>query len=261
MQLSNTTDQSGLVQRVERLSRRPYGSSGDELREIINDLNNAFEKIIPVLLLRNDLLRWDDINHTDKPVGTFDIVANQNDYKIATDDNSLDILNIIGVRVIHETGDTQYIDLERITPDDRRVPEILNPNTTVTGQPTGFLELGNVIYFDILPESAVTAGGEVMFQRQQAYFTVTGTSDDDTTEPGIPLPFHDLLAHYAALDWVMVNRTDDGNLINLLRSEIQRMEEDLTQFIDTRNPTHVVATTRAIDYGVRGTRRINPWRQ
>lgn len=247
MQLSNTTSQAGLVQKVERWTRRPYGRSGNELREIINGINDSFARILPLLLSYNDLIRWDDTNHTDAPVGTVNLVANQNDYKITQDDNSLDILNIIYVRILNNTGDTQYQELERISADDSRVPEILNPNTAITGSPTGYLELGNRLYLNILPDESITNGLEIGFAREQNYFTVTGTSGDDTTEPGFPKPFHELLALYEAQDWNAINRPKDIRLQNTLDKRIERMERDFKKFIHMRNPARKIMTMKEID--------------
>jgi len=137
---------------------------------------------------------------------------------------------------------TAYTDLYRITLDDPRVAEIMSPDTTVTGTPGGFLEVGNIIYLDILPSYAATRGIELFFGRQQRYFT----SSDAAIEPGIPLPFHELLALYAALDWNMVNRTDDGNLISMLQGRINQIEKDLKNFINMRNPSRAKMTMKPI---------------
>ena len=242
-QFNVTTGQkNGLIQMVERWTRHQHGeATGDLLLDFTDEINGAFEDIMPLLLAYNDKIRWDDtVNHTDKPIGNVDIVANQNDYLIAQDDNSLDILNINYVRAIKTTGDTKYYDLEKITSDDSRVSEILSPDTAVTGQPTGYLELGNRIYLDILPDSNVTNGLEIGFQREQYYFLST----DTTKEAGIPKPFHRLLAYIAALNWNLVNRTDDTALIQILRGKIEKKEGQLEEFIRLRNPSNVEISTK-----------------
>ena len=252
MQLSHITNQSGLVELVEFWTRREYGTSGDDLREIINGLNRAFERIIPLLLAYSDQLRWDDLNHTDAPIGTTNLVANQNDYKITVDDNSLDILNLVAIRVYNSSTATKYTELTRITLDDERVPEIMSPTTAITGVPSGFLEVGNVLYLDVLPSYSATNGIQLFFQRQQAYFTPTGTSATDATEPGIPLPFHEILGLYAALDWNSVNRSEDGNLLSLIQGRITKREKELREFIHLRHPSKAVMRPRRVDIGVNG---------
>jgi hypothetical protein len=201
-----------------------------------------------MLLAYNDQVRWDDIAHTDAPIGTTNLVASQNDYQIKTDDNSLDILNITKVRAYPDASTTTYYELDRINANDSRVAGILSPDTTITGTPSGFIELGNVIYLDILPSYSATNGLEIFFSREQSYFTVTGSSGDDTAEPGIPKPFHELLAMKAALTWNEVNRNEDTNLLQTLIGKIREKEVKLKDFIDMRNPTRVNMTMRPVKH-------------
>lgn len=257
MQLSDTTNQSGLVQRVERYTRRPYGTSGDELREIINDLNESQADLMPTVLAFNDQLQWDDLNHTDAPIGTTNLVSGQEDYKITTDDNSLDILNITNVRIYPSSTATQYEDLTLMTPDDYRFPDALSPSSTETGTPTHYVELGNVLYLYPQPDYAATAGLQIFFQRQQQYFTVTGTSGNDTTEPGIPLIFHELIALKAAHRWTIVNRADDVSFIQSLNSMISQKENDLDSFVKLRHPARARMTPRLTDKGAGTGARTN----
>lgn len=247
-QLSNTTDNSGLVQQVEKWAGLPYGSSANTLREIINNLNIAFENIIPLLLSYNDNIRWEDLNHTDAPIGYVNIVSGQNDYKITTDSNSLDILNITNVRILNSATATLYEELERMTIDDPRARDAQSPGTDNQGTPTHFLEVGNRLYLYPEPQYAATNGIELFFGRQQVYFTVTGTSGNDTTEPGIPLPFHELLSLYAALDYISARKPDEGNLMGIISAKIQEKERNLRRFISLRNPTKAKMTMNKIQY-------------
>lgn len=237
------------MQRYERYTRQPYGSlTGNSLRECINDLNAAFEDLMPLLLLYNDQIRWDDINHTDAPIGKFNLVANQNDYKILTDDNSLDILNITHVRILPSSTATEYVELKRLTADGPNITSILSPSSNVTGVPTHFVELGNRIYLNVLPSYSATNGVEIFFSREQLYFTVTGTPGDDATKPGIPKPFHELLVLKAAIRWATVNTTDDTNLLTMLRDEAKTKEDSLKNFIASRNPARRGLSMRKTNY-------------
>lgn len=242
-QFSDITNKNGLIQLFEFWTRQPDGTvSGDttKLKIATTRLNAAFENILPLLLAFNDQVRWDDLNNTDAPIGYTNIVANQHDYKITVDDNSYDILNITHVRILPSATATQYVELERMTADDPDVAEVLDPSSTRTGTPSRFLELGNTIYFDALPSYSATNGLALFFGRQQQYFVST----DTTKEPGIPLPFHELLALQAALDWNVVNRTTDAELIRELRGMIQRKTESLKDFTDLRHPTNVRMTMK-----------------
>ena len=245
MVFSDTTNKDGMIQVFERLTRMPDGAvTGTLLKQVTAQINEAFEDIMPILLAYHDQIRWDDLNHTDAPIGRVNLVANQNDYKITVDDNSLDILNITHVRVFTSSTDTSYNELERITADDPRVPEILSPDTSITGIPSGFLELGNRLYLDILPSYSATNGIEIFFGREQSYFAST----DTTKEGGIPKIFHKLLVIIAAHEWVLVNRTDDTNLIVGLDNKRIEKVRSLKNFIDMRNPIKVKMTMKKINH-------------
>lgn len=242
-QFSDTSNKNGLIQIFEFWTRQPDGTVSNSttlLKQATMLINSAFENIIPLLLAFNDQIRWDDTNNTDAPVGRINLVANQNDYKITADDNSLDILNITHVRILTSATATRYVELERVTSDDPDVAEIISPTTAITGTPNRFLELGNTLYLDILPTYSATLGIEIFFGRQQVYFVST----DTIAKPGIPLPFHELLALYAAESWNMVNRSSDGNLLTLLQGRIAQKVKDLKSFIDLRNPSRSIMTPK-----------------
>lgn len=244
---SDTTNKNGLIQIFEFWTRMKDGTvSGNAtlLKQITARINSAFERIMPILLCYSDHIRWDDINHTNKPVGTFNIVSGQADYKITADDGSLDILNVTDVRILTSSSGTEYETLEKMTLDDATVLDAVSPNPSNTGVPTHWVENGNIIYLYPEPDYSATNGAKVFFSRIQDYFT----SSDTTQEPGIPQPFHELLALHAALDWNMVNRTSDGNLITLLRERIKGMEDNLRDFTALRNPTRTRATMDSVSY-------------
>lgn len=244
-QFSDTTNKNGLIQKFEFWARLTDGEvTGTLLKQVTDRINQGFDRIMPILLAYNDQIRWDDLNHTDAPIGRLNLVANQNDYKITEDDNSLDILNITHVRILPSATGTIYQDLQRISSDDLQITEILSPNTAVTGTPSGFVELGNRIYLDVLPSYSATNGIEIFFGREQSYFVST----DTTKEPGIPKLFHELLALYAALDYVSVNRPDEANTLTIIRNRIAEIERDLKRFINLRNPSKAKMTMKSINH-------------
>lgn len=222
---------------MEFWTRQPYGSSGNTLREIYARLNRAFDHIMPLLLSYSDHIRWDDINQTDQPIGYVNIVLNQPDYKVATDGNALDIINITRVRIYTSASSTTYVELEQMFINDERALEAMSPSLIPAGTPSHFLEFNNVIYLFPRPNYASTSGLELFFERQQVIFTSTGTSASVTTKPGIPSPFHELLALYAAQDWIMVNRSDDVNTIKNIQNRIDKKEQALFDVISMKNRT------------------------
>lgn len=242
-QFSDTTNKNGLVQLFEFWTRLPDGTvTGTLLKQVTARINSAFEKIMPILLSYSDNIRWDDTNHTDRPIGTINLVSGQSDYTVTTDANSLDILNLLNVRILPSATDTDYRELERLTMDDERVLSAMSPNSNDTGIPYAFVENGNNLFLYPEPNYSATNGIQLFFAREQSYFAST----DTTKEPGIPKPFHELLALYAALDWSIVNRTNDSNLLSLIRQRIEETEKNLKNFIDLRNPARMRMSMKPI---------------
>lgn len=247
MQFSNTTTKDGLIQTCEFWTRHPdAGISGaaNLLKQFTARINRGFDRIMPRLLSYTDHIRWDDVNHTDRPVGTINLVSGQADYTISEDDNSLDVLNITAVRVLLSATDTEYQTLERMTLDDPRALDAISPNSEVSGTPSYFVENNGTIFLYPEPDYSATNGIKLYFEREQSYFVST----DTTKDPGIPKPFHELLALYASLDWNCVNRTNDVSLKNELKERIFKMENDLDTMITTRNPTRSKITPKKILY-------------
>lgn len=235
----------GHIQHFEFWTRMKSGSvTGTLLKQVTALHNRAFDRIMPLLLSYSDHIRWDDINHTDAPIGYINLDANQNDYKITVDGNSLDILNITNVRILPSATDTAYRDLERMTIDDPRATEAMSPDSSVTGTPSAFVEVGSRLYFDVIPSYSATDGIEIFFGREESYFAST----DTTKEAGIPKIFHELLTLYSALDWNMVNRTDDSQLIERLQQRIREIEQNLKNFIDLRHPTKNYMTMKGVNH-------------
>lgn len=245
MQFSDTTNKNGMIQKFEFWTRQPDGTvTGTLLKQVTALINSGFDRIMPFLLSYSDYIRWDDINHTDKPVGTLTMTSGQGDYKITEDDNALDILNFTNVKILASTTATEYTDLTRMTLDDSRVEEALSPSPATSGVPTHWLENGNKIYLYPEPNYTKAAGIKVFFEREQSY----AVSTDTTKEFGIPKIFHELPVLYAALDWNRVNRSDDVGLIREIKEEIFKQENNLKNLISLRNPTKTVMTTAPISF-------------
>ena len=131
--------------------------------------------------------------------------------------------------------------LERVYTNDTRAEDFLSPDSTNTGIPTGFLEFGNSIFLNPKPNYDAANGGKLFFERQQSYFT----SSDTTKEPGIPKPFHDILAYIASLEWLIVYKPDNALLVNRIKEKLQVKNQQLQDLIDRRTPTVRRMATRA----------------
>lgn len=247
MVFSDTTNKNGIIQEIEFWTGiGDAGISGDAtlLKQMTSRVNQGFDRITPQLYAYSTHLKWDDQNNTDMPIGTFPLAAAQSDYTIAEDDNSLDILNIVGVQVLPSATATLYNDVEIISLDDPRAMECLAPTSTVTGPPTMVVVRGNTLHFNSNPGYVNSAGGRILFEREPSYFAST----DTTKEPGIPKPFHGVLPLYAAYDWLVVNKPSNDMLITRVEAQIAKREKALRDAINGRFRSSPIMRPRITPY-------------
>jgi hypothetical protein len=245
---SDTTNKNGLIQLIEFWTNLGDGAiSGNAtlLKVMTARVNSAFDRIMPLLMSMTDYLRWDDINNTDLPVGTIDVVSGQSDYTIKTDANALNILNITGVQIHASNNATFFFPLQRMTMDDEWAPFAISPPaTTFVGVPRYFLEMGNTLFLFPQPNYSATNGMKIFFERDPSYFLST----DTTKKPGIPRPFHELLALYPAYDWIVTNKPDNTVLVTRIEAQIKRRESELEALIGARAPTHNKITAQPFTF-------------
>ena len=242
---SDTTNKNGLIQECEFWTNLGDGTiSGDTtlLAQFTARINAGFDRISPILY---KYLGFDDPNHNDEPAGTFDIVSGQYDYTIAQDDNTLDILDITGVRIFPSATATQYVDLEEITGDNINAMEVMSPNSDDVGVPSKYLKKGNTIFLTPQPNYNATNGIKIYFSREIAYFDSSGY---DTREAGIPRPFQGLLPLYASYDWLIVNKPDNKMAITRIEEQISKREKQLDNLINSRYPKRSIMTMSKINY-------------
>jgi hypothetical protein len=236
MKFSDTSTKQGLIQECEFWTNLGDAAiSGDStlLKVFANRLNRAYDNVLPLVLSRDDKMRWDDTNQPDHPIGTLDLSSSYHDYEVLVDDNGVSILNITDVMILDSATATEYRRLRRMTLDDPQSLNAMSPNPTDTGIPSAFVEKDNIIFLSPKPNYSVTAGIKLFFERSPDYFT----SADTTQTPGIPEPFHPLLALYASYDWLLVNKPEATTLITRVEARIAQMRTDLGAAITRRNPT------------------------
>jgi hypothetical protein len=247
MQFSNTTDKNGILQDCEFWTGLGDGGITNKTTlkaQFTSRVNQGFDRLTPFLYSWTTHLKWDDTNATDLPIATFDLATSTADYKIAEDDNSLDILNITAVQVLPSATATQYVDVEVIALDDPRAVGCLSPMTGISGPANYVLVRGNTLHFPQTPGYNATNGCRIFFEREQSYFTAS----DTTKEPGIPKPFHGLLPLYASYDWLLVNKPANGELITRIEAQIAKREAGLRSAINGRFPSRVIMTPKLKPY-------------
>lgn len=133
--------------------------------------------------------KWDDANRTTLPIGTGNLVSDQDNYSV-----SVGYLKLIRVRVKDQNGN--WITLK---PIQRR--SLSDSDLAASGTPTSYYKLGNSIFLTPIPNYALTGGIEIQVQKGGVYFT----TDDTTKEPGYAPHLHRLNSLGPALDYLDIN--------------------------------------------------------
>lgn len=244
---SNTTTKTGHIQKCEFwCNLGDAGISGDAtLVKIFTGLiNDAYDRLMPRLLVYLKHLGYDDINNTGLPFDLTNLTSGTSVYSITTDDNSNESMVLLKVAILPTSSSTQYVELEQISADDPDAPFYVSPNSQQTGIPTKVLILGRKLFFNVIPNYSATNGIKTFMVREHKAFAST----DTTAVASIPLPFQSLLSVYASHDWVIVNKPDQETLISRLEAEIQKREKELQSFISTTTNTREVMTPSLSSY-------------
>lgn len=227
MVFNDTTTKQGLIQEIEFWTNLGDGVvSGDTtlVKQFTNRLNRAFDRVLPLILSTDETLQWDDPNHTDEPMAVADLVSGQQAYGAVTDESGNSILNVVKV-FARSAEDVDYFELTPVPVGLGREDRILNPSAAYIGIPTEYVERGGQLFLGPVPNYDCDGGLKIMFERSQSYFA----SSDTTKTPGIPSPFHQLLALYASKDWLTVNKAENRLLIAELKEEIAKQEQKLKE--------------------------------
>ena len=234
MQFNDTTNRTGLIQECEFWTNLGVGGiSGDsvQLAEFTRLINNAgYDEVLPIVLSNDAKWQWDDPNHTDHPIATTDIVLGQPDYSFVADEHENSILEIDELFAKDPTG--VWHKLHAVdSKTDSHTERIFAQNTTNIGTPKRYDKLGTAIWLDPVPNYEMTGGIRAVFKRSPVYFT-----DADTTKtPGIPQPFHRLLAMIPSRDWVAVHKPENTTLLNLIVSNITTQKAQLALHMNKRS--------------------------
>lgn len=228
---NDTSTHRGIIQKIERTI---YGQdaigriSGNStlLAQWTADINCALDRAFHIIFQADGRWQFDDSNHTDYPIITTNLVANQRDYSYTTDANSNLILAIQKVAILPSATATLY---EEITPADAQTDPLSSfVMSNTTGIPTLYDKTANGIFLDPIPSYNATAGLKLYISREGSYFTTA----DTTKKPGFAGLYHEYLALYPA--WQYAHRNNLANT-NALYEEVLKLERDITEHYSKRD--------------------------
>lgn len=209
MVFSDTSTNQGLVQEIDFLlgtNSTTYGIN-DKTRNI----NRALERVASIIQTADGKWDWEDLNNTDMPIATTNIVAGQQDYSIDT--------TFLKIKSVFYTDANSSCEELRYSPNKEDYIEL---DSTDTGIPTSYTIVGNSILLDVYPTTSITSGLKVYFARDVHLFTVA----DTTATAGFASQFHRYLSLSAAYDFAIAKGKD---IANTLRNEMLIMEKAIKE--------------------------------
>lgn len=191
-------------------------------------INNAYEREASLIMSCDRRWQWDDSNQTDFPIATTDLVSGQADYSL-----SVSHLKIRRVECSANSTASNWNVLDVYDEEDEK--ESITQQSTLSGVPYRYNELGSSIIVDPKPNFNCTAGLKLYFQRAPILFTSSDLSTG-TALPGFNSLYHDLIALWASFDYAIANGLSNANQIF---AEIDRKEKALKSDYIGRNKDDV----------------------
>lgn len=230
---NDTTKKKGIIQSIERkvLNYGDISSNTEKLKHWTAEVNIAADEVWAKIFQSAGTFQADDINHTDYPELTLNLVSGQRDYFFTTDERGNLILDIYKVFVAQEDnvgGNVLYNEIYPVDSDRDPGTSDFYDGLDTTGTPYRYNKTGRGIFLDAVPGYSKTNGIKVLFSRESLYFTYT----DTTNKPGFDGLFHELLALIPATKYA-----EDNNLQNAtkLRGRTDKMMKELEIYYSHRD--------------------------
>ncbi len=191
------------------------------------DENLAMSKVWSIAFKAGAKWQFDDSNHTDYPIITTNLVANQRDYTFTSDEQGNIILDIYKVMVANEAGvysEIMCVDQQ----SDVDMESFYNGQNTI-GVPTRYDKTANGIFLDCIPSYNKTSGLKIFINREGSYFTTS----DTTKMPGFSALFHEYVALEPTVRYFKRNQMFD--LADRFNIDLVKMEEDIKIHYSSRD--------------------------
>lgn len=210
------------------------------LAEKVIDMNLAMDRAFYLIFESDGKWQFDDSNHTDYPIITTNIVANQRDYSFTSDENGNLILDIYKVMVKNQDG-VYY----EIFPVDQQSDDNMSSfydGQNSIGNPTRYDKTANGIFLDKIPSYNSTGGLKIFINREGSYFTVS----DTTKMPGFDGLCHEYIALRPSYMYAMRNSLKNQET---LKRDMMEMEETIkTRYANRRKDERVILGVKRRNY-------------
>lgn len=239
MQFSDTTNKSGILQRIEMTLGLPDGAiTGDttQLAYFTSLVNEAYYDVVTEILSSQDTWDFEDTNHSDYQIANRALIAAQRDYQLPTD---FEILKVKRVDITYD-GTNWY----QANPVDSGEFDFGMGNSAHEDeyfsetQPAYDLK-GEYIWIYPLASSDQVAAGAAM-RIEFVYDIAPFTASDTTKEPGTLTRWHSSIALGTALKYAAYKNLENAKSLKVLYDErIDQMRKYYSRKQDDKNPVLV----------------------
>jgi len=233
MQFYDATNKRAICQKIDRICDSD-DTSYPRLDKTA-DVNDALEEIVGDLINEDGVLQYDDTNYSDLPRGKGTLLEGQEWYSYASEYLKVEEVHILNLNNVYiRIPQIDVVDLGGASWEEYFGRD--SSGNPLKGFPVGYDVVGDSIRFGLAPTSTavtLTNGIQIVFKRTANLFTPVSTTAADTTEPGLPSPYHVLLAWKAALTYCMSYKKDR---VPSILNEIMKIEKKLTKHQSKKNP-------------------------
>lgn len=236
MVFSDTSTNLGIVQQVRNFMR--VDSTQWATSKIVNSVNNYLDLVAGYAIGADRRFQWDDTNHTELPIGTTNLVADQSDYSFLTDEQGNRILTLTRIDVQDSSGNwTQLLPIDQF-----QIEGALDEFYETASQPLYYDKIAdNIIRLYPKPATSVTSGLKFYFQRSPSYFTAS----DTTKQPGVAPILHRGFVIAAAYDGAITLGLSN---LQALSIEMEKERDRMMEYFLNRN------NDQKLTMGTRGSR-------
>lgn len=216
---------SDIIQKIYFLTNT--NSDSFQSAQMLVLINNAYNRVVSLIIKSDNKWQWDDSNQTDLPIATAGIFSGQKDYQLSTP-----FLKIIRTRIKDSSGNWKVLKpIDQADQDYTYKQDSLTP-----GVPLYYDKYGVSVFLSPTPNYTQDSSIEVTYQRGPNEFTL-GDFNTGTKSPGFNSLYHDLIPLWAAFDYWIIN---DPGISGPLMEQIQLKEQALMQDYGFRGKDDIV---------------------
>lgn len=211
------------------------------IAKIVASVNNYLDLVTGYAIGADSRFQWDNTNQTKLPIGTTNLVANQNMYSFLTDEQGNQIITLTRLDILDPNGvwrQLKLIDQVDITGFG------LDSTLATPTLPMYYDKIAdNIVRLYPAPATSVTAGLKFYFQRSSPYFTAVST----TTPTGFSSVLDRGFVMAAALDGAGTLALQSFNFIE---GEMQKEQQSMINYFgrDRNNDDTMQVTVNPIRF-------------